>query len=148
MKTTFTHLEKKVLQLLGSNPTLSLSEAAKDSCSEMSRVLALWVKEQHSDRILYIFQGTHVFGGHGAHDILAISDPNTIYLLDPTIWQFFPEAPSMVLGNFTTLEKALDFAQDTYSGVWTIREEIDCSKYTEADLLQVITANIFHSSSL
>jgi len=143
---SLTYLENKVIHLLRSNPTLSLSEAAKDSCSEMSCILGLWIWESHPDVVMHIVQGSNVLGGNGAHDILAVTQSKVTYLFDPTIWQFFPEAPSMLLGAFSTLENARLFAEEKYAGIWSLREQIECSLYTEDALQKTITLNLFHST--
>jgi len=78
--------KKYVFRLIDYNGQISLSKLCDDTCSEVSRLLAQWFLSKLPKVDLYIAKGKI---GKRFHDLLLIHDKQEVYILDPTVWQFF-----------------------------------------------------------
>lgn len=115
-----------------------------DSCSEVSRLVAGWIKALNELSRVLIMKGIDVCGTKKAHDILAvITADNQVYVIDPTIWQFFPQAKSILLFVVSDINLALDKIKAMYGGQWSESEElIRMDKNEEKKYLDIISQNI------
>lgn len=135
-------IEERVIELLSENPGPSLTESSKDNCSEMSRLVGCWIQEQKPEAAMTILKGEDVCGRHTAHDLLAVTLKKTTYLLDPTIWQFFPDSQSILVGEGRSLADAFELAKNQYGGTWVLSEEFDANAYSQDTLQEIILKNI------
>lgn len=135
MKRSLDEIQNKVVSLLREsegNAERSLSDLCVDSCSELSRLSAYWLSEKIPDAHFVILKGIGITNGHN-HDVLAISVKEKQYLIDATIWQFFPEKETIFLGEFDTIEKVLNFLNDMYEGDWFVSEDLTEDSFKEKD---------------
>jgi len=109
-----------------------LSDLCADSCSEMSRLAAFWLSQKVPKTEFFILKGDGIRKGK-SHDILAVSSLNKIFLLDTTIWQFFPSRKSIYLGEFADLDKAIIFLEKFYGGKWQVSEKLNNESFKEKD---------------
>jgi len=114
------------------NPKKSLSDLCVDSCSELSRLVAFWLSQELPKAKFCILKGNKIKKGED-HDVLAVSSVGGIYLLDTTIWQFFPDSESIYIGEFTNLSEAVTFLEKLYGGKWQVSEELDEESFREKD---------------
>lgn len=135
-------IEQRVRDLLSGYPSKSLSEASRDNCSEVSRLVGCWIQEQEPEAVMTILKGEDVCDKHTAHDLLAVRLKKTTYLLDPTIWQFFPDSQSILMGEGPTLADALELAKDQYGGTWSLSEDFDANVYSQDTLQEIVLKNI------
>ena len=137
-------IQKQIVRLLpvaGQNqPGILLA----DSCSEVSRLVAGCIKISDKSNRILIIKGINVCGTQKAHDILAvITVNNQIYVVDSTIWQFFPQAKSILVFIVNNIDIALDKAKAMYGGEWLKGEEfIQMDKNEEKKYLDIISQNI------
>jgi len=96
-----------------------------------------------SNHIL-MMKGIDVCGTKRAHDILiVITSGNQIYIIDPTIWQFFPQAKSILVSVSSNIDNALGKIQTIYGGQWSKNEEIiEMSANEEKKYLDIISQNV------
>jgi hypothetical protein len=109
-----------------------LSELCADSCSELSRLSAFWISEKVSDAQYMILQGLGILGGQ-SHDVLVVIYKQKYYLVDASVWQFFPDSTSIFLGKFTDMREVLIYLKDTYGGDWSIAETLTADSFNEKD---------------
>lgn len=132
-------IQKRVIDLL---KTLSddLQIAAKDQCSEVARLVGCWILAKHPEYKVQIYKGELSDGL--AHDILIVDNSEKLFLLDPTIWQIFPESDSVLIGSVGELLDAIDLLQKKYGGAWKVSETMDnCSETYRQELLTIIRSN-------
>jgi len=100
-------------------------------------------KTNKLDRIL-IIKGVNVCGVKKSHDmLLVLSKGNKIYVVDPTIWQFFPRAKSILMLIENKMDIVLDKVKEIYKGKWKITEEfVKFNKNEEKEYLRIISQNI------
>lgn len=137
-------IQLKVIGLFPKDKQSSIGPLCKDSCSEISRLAAGWIKEIDKSSRLLILKGVNVCNTDKSHDILAvISSDNSIYIIDPTIWQFFPERKSILLFISNNLDKALSEITKIYGGKWQVSKEIyQVSLIDQNKYLEIISQNI------
>ena len=143
-------IQKQVIRLLPISHHDQPGILLADSCSEVSRLVAGWIKTlDKSDRVL-IMKGVNVRDTQKAHDILAvIAADNQVYIIDPTIWQFFPLAKSILVFTSNNIEVALDKIKVIYGGQWLKSEEfIQLDKNEEKKYLDIISQNIRENLNL
>jgi hypothetical protein len=144
---TIKEIQKRIIGLLPiewrDRPGIPLA----DSCSEVSRLVAGWIKKiDESSRIL-MMKSVDVCNTQKAHDILAVTIDNQIYVIDPTIWQFFPQAKSILVCVSDNINVALDKIKETYGGEWKKSEEFtQIDKNKEKEYLDIIYKNIYENS--
>lgn len=114
-----------------------------DSCSEVSRLVAGWIKKIDETSHIFILKRINVCNTQKAHDILAVTINNQIYIIDPTIWQFFPQAKSILVFISEDINVALDKIKEIYGGEWGESEEfIQIDKNEEKKYLSIISQNV------
>jgi len=77
------------------------------------------------------------------HDILLIEDKEGSYLIDPTVWQFFKNKRSILIGKAKDIKVIHGILKDIYKGSWKITERLtkkDCSQ--KKKWLKIIKQNI------
>lgn len=136
-------IQQRVLGLLpeGSHPLVGT--LLRDSCSEVARLAAGWIREEHHPSRLLILKGTNVCGTTRSHDIVAvIGSSGDACIIDPTVWQFFPEAESILVATSSDLGSAMESIVAKYGGNWAISEEFSqLSKEDEEKYRAIIAQN-------
>jgi len=118
-------LQDRILELIPENSRGSLSVAFEDSCSELSRLVASWIREIDDKCDLLILKGENVCNSAKSHDLLAvIYSRGEIFIIDPSVWQFFPENKSILIFIKNNLEESLRDIKKLYGGEWQVSEEI------------------------
>lgn len=137
-------IQKQIIQLLPADQRNHPEILLADSCSEVSRLVGNWIKLLDKSNRILIIKGVDVCGTKKAHDILAvITTNNQVYIIDPTIWQFFPRKKSILVFISDNIHIALDRIQTMYGGKWTKREElVQMNKNEEKKYLDIIFQNI------
>ena len=112
-------IQKRIIDLL---KTLSndLQIAAKDQCSEMARLAGCWILDEYPEYRVQICKGT--FFDESAHDILIVEDRRVSFLVDPTIWQKFPESENILVGSVSSMLEAVGLLEKKYGGTWKVSE--------------------------
>jgi hypothetical protein len=116
-------IQDRIIKLLKSYNDKPLSALSLDCCSEISRLVGSWIKDDYNTAEIYILKGDNIVDNK-SHDILAISYNKKIHLIDPTIWQFFPEDNNIFLGAYNDLDKAILIVAKKYRGNWQIKEKL------------------------
>lgn len=132
-------IQKRVMDLL---KTLSsdLQIAAKDQCSEVVRLVGCWILNEHPEYGVQVCKG--IFSDESAHDILVVEDGKVLFLIDPTIWQKFPESENILVGLADSMQEAISLLEGKYSGTWKVSEIIEkCGENYPQELLTVIKKN-------
>lgn len=111
-----------IIKLLGSIDG-DLVVASKDRCSEIARLVGCWILDEYPEYKAQICKGE--FADGTAHDILAVDDGEKLFLIDPTIWQKFPESESILIGSVENIQEAFDVISQKYGGVWKISEGVN-----------------------
>lgn len=133
--------QKDIIILLkkygGNKPLHFLSQ---DSCSELSRLFACWVIKKYPTSNVFILKGEGVLNNsEKSHDIILIDNS---FLIDPSIWQFFKNKRSLLVGQVENLEVALKLAKKIYGGKWKVSEKISKGTLKEVEKLKkIITLN-------
>lgn len=126
-------LQKESIFLLkssSSNKSLSLQELSQDNCSEITRLLGCWFLNKYPASTVAVLKGNMVMGSRKAHDILSVTYSDSHYLIDPTIWQFFPRKKSIFVGKASSLITCLHILKKVYGGSWQVSENVTKSKCT------------------
>ncbi len=147
-KNVIKKIQKQIIQLLPDDQQNQHGILLADSCSEISRLVASWIKILDKSNHVLIINGINVCGTQKAHDILAvITVNNQVYIIDPTIWQFFPHAKSILVLISDNINIALDKIKIKYGGQWLKNEEfIQMDKNEEKKYLDIISQNICENS--
>jgi len=137
-------IQRQIIQLLPTNLQKQPGILLTDSCSEVSRLVANWIKILDKSSQIFIIKGISVCGTKKAHDILAvITVNNQVYIIDPTIWQFFPQAKSILVFILKDINLALDRIKEMYGGQWSKNEKfIQLDKNDEKKYLDIVSQNI------
>lgn len=137
-------IQKQIIQLLPVDRKNQPGILLADSCSEVSRLVASWIKILEKSNHILILKGIHVCDTQKAHDILAvITVNNQVYIIDPTIWQFFPQAKSILVFILEDISVALDKIKIMYGGQWSKSEKfIQLDKNEEKKYFDIISQNI------
>lgn len=137
-------IQERIIQLLPVDQQNQPGILFTDSCSEVSRLVAGWIKTLDESSRISIMKGIDVCGTKKAHDILAvITADNQVYVIDPTIWQFFPKAKSILVSIVSDIDIALDKIKTIYGGQWAESEEFtQIDKNEEKKYLDIISQNI------
>jgi len=137
-------IQTKIIKLFPKDKQSSIGILYNDSCSEISRLVAGWIKEVDESSRLLILKGVNVCDSQKSHDILAVETSNNdVYVIDTTIWQFFPEKKSILLSISNNLDEALKKISELYGGKWQVSEEISqVSPADEKKYLDIISQNI------
>lgn len=128
-------IQARIIKLFPKDKKYSIGLFCRDSCSEMSRLVASWVQDIDKTTHLSILKGVNVCGSKKSHDILAVTDSNNnVYMIDPTIWQFFPDEKSILIGKYTSIDEAIIAVSKKYGGKWQKSE--DLKETTSADKIE------------
>ncbi|MFA6136056.1 MAG: hypothetical protein WC705_01740 [Candidatus Paceibacterota bacterium] len=106
----------------------SLSSLAKDNCSELTRLVGCFILKSQSGVTVYVLKGDRVFGKKQSHDILALHDKNGVFVIDPSVWQFFPNKKSILISNSKNIKDAIKSAEKIYGGKWKVSEKLSLKK--------------------
>ena len=120
--------KRYVFCLIGYNGKISLFNICNDTCSEVSRLLAQWLRNKLPKADMYIAKGKI---GKRFHDLLLVHDEE-VYILDPTVWQFFKNKKSILIKKTKTVNDALLKLASIYGGKWKISERI--TKYPRKEI--------------
>jgi len=116
-------------------------DAARDQCSEISRLVACWILAKHPTYRAVIAKGE--FFDSSAHDLLVMQTPRGFIAIDPTVWQFYPSDPGIFVGVAATEAEMLQLLTDKYNGQWAFSEELQAGDEAyEKGLLETIEKNI------
>lgn len=129
-------IQKRVIGLLR---TLSdnLQIAAKDRCSEVARLVGCWALDERPEYRIKIFKGKLSDGL--AHDILIVENGCSLFLMDPTIWQIFPESGGIFIGSAQNMQGAISLLKKKYGGTWKMSEVMQkCNENYQQKLLVII----------
>jgi len=137
-------VQNRVIQLLPIDKQEYPGILLKDTCSEVVRLVASWIKLLDKSVILYVIKGNNVCNTKKSHNILIIKDLNgLIYVVNPTVWQFFPKLKSILIFSANDINIALDRVKEIYEGKWSISEEfIGMTEVEEKKYLNIISQNI------
>lgn len=115
-------------------------DAARDQCSEISRLVACWILAKHPTYRAVIAKGE--FFDSSAHDILIVQTPERFIAIDPTVWQFFPGDAGIFVGSAASADELLDLLVAKYGGEWDLSEELTAGDEAyEKGLLDSIERN-------
>ena len=138
-------IQKKILELLPEEKRQKRALLLEDSCSELSRLVASWINENDEFSRQAILKGDNVHNTNKSHDILVSIKNGKVYLIDPTIWQFFPNEDSILIGEYTSLDEAIAAATKKYGGHWQKSEDLKkISSKEKNELLEIIKDNIIN----
>lgn len=134
-------IQDRILALL---PNSGEKWRFEDCCSELSRLVAAWLDKEDKYAHFYILKGDNVCGTKKSHDILvAETKDKTLYLLDPTVWQFFSQDESILIGVADSLDEAIKLSVEKYGGEWKISEELaNATEQEKEEWFRIIKTNI------
>ena len=95
---------------------------SKDSCSELARLTGYWFLRKLPNARIYVLKGQiskNVF-----HDIIGVKTGAKVYLIDPTVWQFFLRKKNIFIKMTSSLDTALAHAAKVYGGKWVLSEKL------------------------
>ena len=121
--------KKYIFNFIGYDGKISLFNLCNDTCSEVSRLLAQWFRNKLPKADMYIAKGKI---GKRFHDLLLIYDNQEVYIIDPTVWQFFKNKKSIFIKKTKTVNDALLALTGIYGGKWRISEKI--TKYPNKEI--------------
>ena len=108
------------------NKNRSLFYLSKDNCSEISRIVGYWFLKNQKNTKACILKGDNIkFGKKQSHDLLLILEKNKLFLIDPTVWQFFRYKKSIFWGEFNKMSEIFIFLKLKYGGKWKISERVE-----------------------
>lgn len=145
MKDIFREIQKRAVALYKRHSNKPLCIVSQDCCSEMTRLIGCWVSPRYPEARMYILKGKNVMYSKKSHDVLILEHNNSWYLIDPTIWQFFPLKRSIYRGRFATQNDLVAFVKGMYRGTWSISENVDVKLYDPKELEATVVANVRES---
>ena len=136
---TIKQANKYIFSLIGYGGRTPLYVLTQDSCSEISRLLGLWLRKKSSKAKIYIYKGK---ARGRSHDLLLVQE-NKIYVIDPTVWQFSPNKKSILILREDPIEDALTALSRYYGEKWKLSENVrGCSSREIKKLENTIKENI------
>lgn len=136
-------IQKKILDLLLKEQQQKKALLLVDCCSELSRLVVSWINDIDKTSHQVILKGDKVCDTNKSHDMVANIQNGKIYLIDPTIWQFFPSEDSILIGEFNSIDEAIAAAVEKYGGTWQKSEDLRKISPREKDKwLSIVKANI------
>jgi len=119
-----------------------ISLLAKDSCSELARLTGDWFLKKLPNVRIHLLKGEiskNVF-----HDIIAVKTGAKVYLIDPTVWQFFPHQKRILIKITSCLDTALHHAAKVYGGKWVLSEKLtkDICRRERARWREIVLSNL------
>jgi len=138
-KTIIEHAKKYVFTLVGYNGSVPLNILTQDSCSEVSRLLGQWLHAKFPKAKISIYKGK--VKGH-FHDLLLVHD-DKVYVIDPTVWQFFQHKKSILIATEDSVDDAVVALMRNYGGKWELSERVNGYSAIEIERLKnIIKKNI------
>lgn len=133
------NLQNRILDLAPGRSGVYL----KYCCSEISRLITKWIWNYDKSYKFYILKGGCVMGNEISHDILVVEKDDTYLIIDPTIWQFFPNAKTIAVYQGTSLERGISNISRKYKCTWVLgmQEEIP-DKKLQIEYLRIINSII------
>lgn len=146
---TINKIQKRIINLLPKDRQSKLNVLLSDCCSEISRLVAGWIRETNQTCRLIILKGNKVCDTQKSHDILAVINHNYIHIIDPTVWQFFPRKKSILILQHVNFDIVLKKLNKLYKCDWQISEDIkSISLKEQKKYLDIINQNINESLSM
>lgn len=137
-------MQKRIVKFLKGEKNIPLYLLSHDNCSEVSRLVGCWILKEMENTEIFILKGRNILDRKNKeHDILAIKDSDNIYLIDPTVWQFFKNKRSIFIGISKNIDDSLNLVKKTYKGIWKVSEKLenaDCAQKKEWE--KIISENI------
>lgn len=136
-------LETQLWQLVSKYTDVPRSIALRDTCSEVSRLVGLWILEKHPECSVFVYKGVDVLHTKQAHDVLFVTcEPaDQGMILDPTVYQFFPEVEHMLVDTCDK-EKLPGTLSSMYGGQWGYSEMLTPDAYQERQLEEVLRQSL------
>jgi len=140
-------IQKRILGLLPKEYRHKPGFLLVDSCSELSRLVADWVMDLNVSKHILILKGVNVCKTKKAHDILIVlTDSDGVYVIDPTIWQFFPRANSILVTIKDNADLAIEEIKKIYGGEWFVSENfVPLDRDLKNKYLDIISQNIIEN---
>jgi hypothetical protein len=128
-------IQNRILDLAPNRSGLYL----KYCCSELSRLIIKWLFDYDKNYKFYILKAENVIGSQIAHDILVIKNNETYSIIDSTIWQFFPEANSILVYEGNDIKEAISSLNQKYKCNWLLgeQEQVPGAK-TEQEYMNIV----------
>lgn len=154
-KQSFLELEAKILKDIKSDLLIFLRNIdnkknlymlTKDSCSEISRYIWVKILEKYWNKFqTFIIKGTIKINKKNIiHDVLGFHLNNKIFIIDPTIWQFYPKKRNIViLESEENINKTITKINLIYWYNWKISEYLNLNMINEIPIwIKIIKENI------
>ena len=136
-------IQNQILNLLPQDKLQQKAFLLRDCCSELSRLVASWISDADQSNRHVILKGSNVCDTDKSHDILASIKNDKVYLIDPTIWQFFPNESTILVGEYGSLDQAIAAATEKYGGDWQKSQDLNGVSQKERDKwLKIVKENI------
>lgn len=100
--------------------------------------MSCWILKDFPKTNIFILKGDCVFDTKKSHDIILVNQNDKLFLLDPSIWQFFGEETSILIGEVKNIKETIKLAEETYKGKWKVSEEIKNNICEESEELEKI----------
>jgi hypothetical protein len=128
-----------VFNLINYNGRVPLYVLTRDSCSEISRLLGQWFYKKLPKVKIYVYKGK----AQGRfHDLLLV-DEGRVYVVDPTVWQFFKHKKSIIIAMADSMDDALIALSHYYGGRWKLSKTIKKFSVKEmATLKSILQKNL------
>ena len=117
---TIRQAKKYIFSLIGYKKSTPLYVLTQDSCSEISRLLGLWLYKKYPKARIYIYKGRV---RARFHDLLLVEE-NKVYVIDPTVWQFSKNKKSILIAEEDSLKDAPTALRRYYGGKWKLSERV------------------------
>lgn len=101
-----------------------LSVATQDCCSEMSRLVGSWVKDDEPMAEILIFKGIGEGQPERNHEVMGVRRGNQWLLVDPTIWQIFPSESTITIGFANSVSQSSLVLAQKYGGFWKVNHAL------------------------
>ncbi len=116
-------LQQRIESYFKQLTVLPLDVVTADCCSEMARLVGVWIVHDFPTAEINILKGSNVtVGKNPAHELLAVRLGGKSYAIDPTIWQMNPGAKSVFIGVYPDTHPLIADLQKRYGGTWQISE--------------------------
>ena len=138
-KQEIVEIQNRILDLAPNRSGIYL----KYCCSEISRLIIKWFWDYNQSYEFYILKGTSVENNELSHDILVVKKDEDYLIIDPTIWQFFSNAKTIVIYKGNNLGEGIKKVQQKYKCNWVLGglEEIPDHR-AQVEYLKIINSII------
>jgi len=135
-------LQNKILDMVPNRSGIYLV----DCCSEISRLIIGWLFAYDNNYEFYILKGDNVLSSDKSHDILVVKKGSEISIIDPTIWQFFPKAKTILVYGGNDIKSGIDKIKRKYKGNWNLgKQESIPDSDTQKMYINIIKSNIIEN---